>query len=125
MRWNCVAPCRGLATKCTWRRYPPAHPTDAAVDLDGVILHPLRTRPLVEQLDMLHWREVKTLAGQVGPDIIVERFYTFGGRGLRRGDRQRQQHDGRAVHHTGRYGGPGRHVGAGGYVGTGGHVGAG
>jgi len=61
---------------------PPDNPANAAVDLDGVQIHPLRTRPLIEQFDMLHWREVKTLAGQIGPDIVVERFYTFGGRGL-------------------------------------------
>ncbi len=61
---------------------PPDNPVDAAVDLDGVLLHPLRTRPLIEQFDMFHWREVKRLAGQVGPDVVVERFYTFGGRGL-------------------------------------------
>lgn len=61
---------------------PPDNPVDAAVDLDGVLLHPLRTRPLIAQFDMFHWREVKRLAGQIGPDIIVERFYTFGGRGL-------------------------------------------
>jgi len=61
---------------------PPENPIAAAVDLDGVLLHPLRTRPLIEQFDMFHWREVKRLAGQIGPDIIVERFYTFGGRGL-------------------------------------------
>ncbi len=61
---------------------PPDNPVDAAVDLDGVLLRPLRTRPLIEQFDMFHWREVKRMAGQIGPDIIVERFYTFGGRGL-------------------------------------------
>ncbi|NKB87110.1 MAG: glycosyltransferase [Acidobacteria bacterium] len=61
---------------------PPDRPTDAAVDLDGVHLYPLRTRPMIPQFDMFHWREVKRLAGQIGPDIIVERFYTFGGRGL-------------------------------------------
>jgi len=61
---------------------PPDNPVDAAVDLDGVLLHPLRTRPLIAQFDMFHWREVKRLAGQIGPDIVVERFYTFGGRGL-------------------------------------------
>jgi len=61
---------------------PPDNPGDAAVGLDGALLHPLRTRPLIEQLDMFHWREVKRLAGQIGPDVIVERFYTFGGRGL-------------------------------------------
>ena len=61
---------------------PPRNPADAAVDLEGVRLHPLRTRPLIEQLDMFHWREVKRLACQLGPDVVVERFYTFGGRGL-------------------------------------------
>ncbi|NIT69085.1 MAG: glycosyltransferase, partial [Gammaproteobacteria bacterium] len=61
---------------------PPDDPGDAAVNLDGVVLHPLRTRPWIEQLDMLYWREVRKLAGQLGPDVILERFYTFGGRGL-------------------------------------------
>jgi glycosyltransferase involved in cell wall biosynthesis len=61
---------------------PPDNPAAAAVDLDGVQIHPLRTRPRIAQFDMFHWREVKRLAGQIGPDIVVERFYTFGGRGL-------------------------------------------
>jgi glycosyltransferase involved in cell wall biosynthesis len=61
---------------------PPDNPAEARVDLDGVFLHPLRTRPPIEQFDMFYWREVKRLAGQIGPDIVVERFYTFGGRGL-------------------------------------------
>ena len=37
---------------------------------------------MIPQLDMLHWREVKKIAGQIGPDVVVERWYTFGGRGL-------------------------------------------
>lgn len=54
----------------------------SAGDLDGVILHPMR-RPLpVDQLEFLLAGQVRRVAETVAPDIVVERFYTFGGTGL-------------------------------------------
>lgn len=53
-----------------------------ATQLDGVILHPLPRRPPVAQLEWTLWRRVRAVAEQVGPEIVVERFYTFGGTGL-------------------------------------------
>lgn len=53
-----------------------------AAEPGGVILHPLPHRPLFAQLEWTQWRQVRRIARQVQPDVVVERFYTFGGTGL-------------------------------------------
>jgi glycosyltransferase involved in cell wall biosynthesis len=52
-------------------------------DLDGVELHPLPRRSSIEQLELLRSGAVRALAARLRPDVVLERFYTFGGTGLR------------------------------------------
>lgn len=59
----------------------PGEQGSAPRDLGGVVLHPVRPAPL-EQLQFTRYRQVRRIARQVRPDVIVERFYTFGGSGV-------------------------------------------
>lgn len=52
-------------------------------DLDGVVLHPLPRKSSIEQLELLRSGAVRELAARLRPDVVLERFYTFGGTGLR------------------------------------------
>lgn len=52
-------------------------------DLDGVTLHPLPRRSSIAQLELLRSGAVRELAVRLRPDVVLERFYTFGGTGLR------------------------------------------
>ncbi len=61
---------------------PASDGDDHSTDLGGVVLHPLPWRPLPAQLEWARWRQVGRIAQQVRPDVVVERFYTFGGTGL-------------------------------------------
>lgn len=54
----------------------------AAADLDGVLLHPLRRGLPIAQLEWTRWRQVREVARRVRPQVVIERFYTFGGAGL-------------------------------------------
>jgi glycosyltransferase involved in cell wall biosynthesis len=51
--------------------------------LDGVILHPLRRVLPARLLEWTATWAIASLARELEPDIVVERFYTFGGGGLR------------------------------------------
>lgn len=73
--------CRALARRgheVHLAALPPAGPGGDA-ELDGVRLHPLRR---VFELRFLEWAaagELRTLMRQIRPDVVIERFYTFGG----------------------------------------------
>jgi len=73
--------CRALARRgheVHLAALPPAGPADSAV-LDGVVLHPLRRVPQVRFLEWAAAGELRALMRRVRPDVVVERFYTFGG----------------------------------------------
>ena len=55
-------------------------------DLDGVTLHALPPRSRIEQLELLRSGAVRELTRKLAPDVVLERFYTFGGTGLRAAD---------------------------------------
>lgn len=61
---------------------PPERPEEAAADRDGVVLHPLRRALPVDQLEWLLAGQVTRVARSVRPELVIERFYTFGGTGL-------------------------------------------
>ena len=63
---------------------PGTLPTDVEErKLDGVILHPLRRVLPARLLEWTAARALERLAREISPDVLVERFYTFGGGGLR------------------------------------------
>lgn len=77
--------CRGLAAAGNEVHLVAQAPDRAArptAVLDDVILHALPRRPLLAQLEWTLWRQVRRIARQVRPDVVIERFYTFGGTGL-------------------------------------------
>lgn len=51
-------------------------------DLDGVVLHPLRRLLPVTLLEWTARRPLRRLVDTLQPDVVVERFYTFGGAAL-------------------------------------------
>lgn len=51
-------------------------------DLDGVVLHPLRRLLPVTLLEWTAMRSLRRLLDALTPDVVVERFYTFGGAAL-------------------------------------------
>lgn len=53
----------------------------AAADLEGLHMRRLRRAPLA-QLEFIAAAQVQRIAEAVRPDVLVERFYTFGGSGL-------------------------------------------
>jgi glycosyltransferase involved in cell wall biosynthesis len=55
----------------------------ARSDLDGVVLHPLRRVLPARLLEWTATWALERLAREVSPDVVVERFYTFGGGALR------------------------------------------
>lgn len=57
--------------------------SDAAGDLDGVNLHLLRRVLPVRLLEWTASRALRRWAERLRPDVVVERFYTFGGSALR------------------------------------------
>jgi glycosyltransferase involved in cell wall biosynthesis len=56
-------------------------------DLDGVRLHRLPRRTGIDQLEWMRAGAVRQLATQLRPDVVLERFYTFGGTGLLAADK--------------------------------------
>jgi len=56
---------------------PPSASADVA--LDGVVLHPLPRRLPVAQLEWTASGALRHHISQLRPDVVVERFYTFGG----------------------------------------------
>lgn len=57
-------------------------PTAAAATIDGVVLHYLRRILPVKLLEWTAAGALRRLVGQVRPDVVIERFYTFGGAGV-------------------------------------------
>jgi glycosyltransferase involved in cell wall biosynthesis len=55
----------------------------ATDEIDGVRLHYLERAQKPPQLEWTSYGEVLAIGEAVSPDIVVERFYTFGGTGLR------------------------------------------
>jgi len=54
----------------------------AAATIDGVVLHYLRRILPVKLLEWTAAGALRRLVGQLRPDVVVERFYTFGGAGV-------------------------------------------
>jgi len=79
--------CRALARRgheVHLAALPGTLPDDAEErKLDGVILHPLRRILPARLLEWTAARALERLAREISPDVLVERFYTFGGGGLR------------------------------------------
>ncbi len=53
-----------------------------STDLDGVVLHPLRRWLPTTLLEWTASGAVRRLAARIEPDVVIERFYTFGGAGI-------------------------------------------
>ncbi len=79
--------CRALARRgheIHLAALPGTLPDDAEErKLDGVILHPLRRILPARLFEWTAARVLERLAREISPDVLVERFYTFGGGGLR------------------------------------------
>lgn len=58
----------------------PGDRTDPTID--GVQLHFLKRGLPVAQLEWATYRQVRKIGARLNPDVVVERFYTFGGTGL-------------------------------------------
>ena len=75
--------CRALARRqhdVHLAALPPAAPgAVAADDLDGVTLHPLPERRTPRVFEWTAAPAVKRVIADVRPDVVIERFYTFGG----------------------------------------------
>ena len=54
----------------------------SAAEIDGVVLHPLRRVLPVAQLEWTAKGALRSLIKELQPDVVVERFYTFGGAAL-------------------------------------------
>jgi len=72
--------CRALARRGN-QVHLAALPSDSAVgtDLGGVVLHPLHRALPVTLLEWTATGELRELIVKLRPDVVVERFYTFGG----------------------------------------------
>ena len=51
-------------------------------DIDGVTLHPLRASRAGRFFEWRAASQIRALVDELAPDIVVERFYTFGGAGV-------------------------------------------
>ena len=53
-----------------------------SVDLDGVVLHTLRRWLPTTLLEWTASSAVRRIAARIEPDVVIDRFYTFGGAGI-------------------------------------------
>lgn len=60
----------------------PAEGSRPREGLEGLTMHPLRRRLPLAQLEWTLAPQVRRIAREVRPEVVVERFYTFGGTGL-------------------------------------------
>ena len=61
----------------------PAEGRDDSLEwLRGIHFHPIRRLLPINQLEWTAYRQVRRIARAVRPEIVVERFYAFGGAGL-------------------------------------------